>query len=55
LTGSATLTTVSSSVGDFFKITFGQEYRDLFYLYTASGFQTTQGVLKINSIVNRTQ
>ena len=55
LTGSATLTTVSSSVGDFVKITFGQEYRDLFYLYTASGFQTTQGMLKINSIVNRTQ
>jgi hypothetical protein len=55
LTGSATLKTVSSSVGDFVKIAFGQEYRDLFYLYTASGFQTTQGVLKINSIVNRTQ
>ena len=55
LTGSATLTTVSSSVGDFVKILFGQEYSNLFYLNTASGFQITQGVLKINSVENRIQ
>ena len=55
LTGSATLTTVSSSVGDFVKILFGQEYGNSFYLYSASGFQITQGVLKIGSVENRLQ
>lgn len=55
LTGSATLTTVSSSVGDFVKILFGQEHGNSFYLYSASGFQITQGVLKIGSVENRLQ
>lgn len=55
LTGSATLSPLSSSVGDVVKILFGQEYINSFYLYTASGYQITQGVLKIGSVVNRTQ
>ena len=55
LTGSASLQTISSSVGDFVKILFGQEYVNSFYLYTASGFQITQGVLKVGSVENRIQ
>lgn len=52
LTASANLLPVSSSIGDFVKIVFGSEYGNLFYLNTASGFQGTQGILKINSIQN---
>lgn len=49
LTGSATLINVSSSVGDFVRVIFGQRYGGLYYLNTASGFLITQNVLKVKS------
>lgn len=55
LTGSATLTMVSASAGDFIRVLFGQEYSNVYYLYTASGYQITQGITKISTVQNRLQ
>ena len=52
LNASAYLTTVSSSVGDFVKTLYGQQYGGLFYTKAASGFTVSPGVLKIGTTLN---
>jgi hypothetical protein len=52
LTASAQLIPVSSSPGDFVRITAGQEYGESYFINTESGFQRTPFALKINTILN---
>lgn len=52
LNASAYLTTVSSSVGDFVKTLYGQQYGGLFYTKSASGFAVSPAVLKIGTTLN---
>lgn len=55
LTGSSTLVTISSSVGDLFKVLYGQYLGNSFYIKTASGFALSTARVKVTSYVNRIQ
>jgi hypothetical protein len=55
LTGSSTLVTISSSVGDLFKVLYGQYLGNSFYIKTASGFSLSAARVKVTSYVNRIQ
>lgn len=52
LNASAYLTVVSSSVGDFVKTLYGQQYGGFFYTKAASGFTVSPAVLKIGTTLN---
>jgi len=51
-TASFQLITQSSSIGDFVRCVFGQEYGDKHFLYTASGFTQIPYAKKLSLILN---
>jgi len=52
ITASSTLTTVSASAGDVVNTLYGQYFRNIAFINTASGFVITPLRVKINSFVN---
>lgn len=55
VTASSKLNTISASVGDLFKVLYGQYFSNTFYLKTNSGFEINTARPKINYYVNRIQ
>lgn len=55
LTASSNLITVSASVGDVFRILYGQYLGDTFFVKTSASFTLSPARVKINSYVNRIQ
>jgi len=55
LTASSQLISLSSSVGDFVKILYGQYHGNNFYIKSASGFKLTYARPKVSIFVNRIQ
>ena len=55
VTGSSTLLTVSSSVGDIFRILYGQYLGSNFFVKTTTGFEISAARPKINYYLNTIQ
>lgn len=52
LNASAQFTPISSSVGDFIRVTFGQQYAENYFVNTSSGFKITPFATKVTTLLN---
>lgn len=55
LTASAQLIPLSSSIGDFVRVSYGTQYSENYFIKTASGFKITPFARKITTILNFTE